>query len=102
MVIGHDVAILADDDARAEGYAGLARLATGISAEEEFKGIEHLTLLRLLGLLYLDVHDGLDRGLSRGDEVGGRAHGAGREGGILEAVVRSIATRIGSAVCQNG
>ena len=56
----------------------------------------------LLGLLYLDVHDGLDRRLSRGDEVGSRAHGAGREGSILEAVVRGIATRIGSAVYEDG
>ena len=90
MVIGHDVAIIADDHARAIAYYGLATASAiaWVSAEEELEGIHHLLLLHTLLLLHLDVHHSLDRRLRRWGKVRSRPHGALSEGEgcIVEAV----------------
>ena len=74
VIIGHDVAIVADDDSGAVAHDGFATTApTRIASEEEFKGIDHLLLPHLLGLLHLDVNNRLDRTLGSGRQVGGVA-----------------------------
>ena len=72
MVVGHDIAVRADDDAGAAALA-LASVATAEAfvAEEETEERVDLLLLALLGLDgHLDVDDRLD-GVLRGiGEVG--------------------------------
>ena len=79
MIIGDDIAVLADDDARSDLHllghllpllSPLPRIALGGDPEEELEWIEESLLSHADGLLRADIDDAIDRLLSHLYEVG--------------------------------